>query len=488
MFSGRVKSPARLSLRLTLLHSLLFAGSALALLAVTFFLLRKRTDQTEHYVIESRLNQYVSEYKRGGLDSVRQLATLRRGRAQQAFFVRVGDQENHTAFLRHADDWAEFEPERLSSRPLPTAGKRAWETLPSADGTSLLVGAERLPDGFVLQVGKANDELNELLANYRRTSMMVFLVVLPLSFVGGALLTARMLRPVQHLTNVVQEVVRTNRLDARVPSGGSRDELEALAQLFNHMLSRIEALVRDMRDSLDNVAHDFSTPLTRLRHKAQTAIHALDELPARSDCAGCQLAVEKFGDCVEEADRISQLLNTLVDIAEAEAGIGKIEHSSTPLDEVAGDAANSYTELAEASRVAVSVEVPAGLHAMIDGATLFRVLANLIDNAIKYTPSGGIVRIQAIRRGAEIEISVSDTGIGIAPEDLPRIWDRLFRGDRSRSQRGMGLGLSLVRAIVESRGGKVSAESQPGTGTTIRVTLPAANAPTPARKPAAVVS
>src|SRR5687768_14971677 len=139
-FARRNSTRRRLSVRLTLWHSLLFLGSALALLALTYMLLRNRADATEHYVIESRLNQYASEYKRAGLEGVRHLATLRRGRAQQAFFVRVGDRNNQTAFLRHADDWAEFDPERLNGQPLPLPHQRSWQTLPSNDGTKLLVG------------------------------------------------------------------------------------------------------------------------------------------------------------------------------------------------------------------------------------------------------------------------------------------------------------------------------------------------------------
>jgi signal transduction histidine kinase len=177
---------------------------------------------------------------------------------------------------------------------------------------------------------------------------------------------------------------------------------------------------------------------------------------------------------VEEADRINQILNTLVDIAEAEARIGKIEGAATALEKVVHDGIDSYTEFAEASGVAVTSKIPSEIFVGIDNTSLFRVIANLIDNAIKYTPAGGNVMVTAKALGREVEVRVADTGVGIPPEDLPRIWDRLFRSDRSRSRRGLGLGLSLVRAIVESHGGSVGAESQPGMGTTIRVILPMA--------------
>lgn len=472
--AARETSFRRASIRLTLWHSLLFLGLTIALLILTYVLLRNRADATEHYVVDSRLNQYVSEYKAKGLEGVRRLGTLRRGRAQQAFFVRVGDAQNRTIFLRHAEDWAEFRPDELDGDPLPPAGTRTWQTRPSDDGTQLLFAAERVPDGGVVQVGKSNEELLDLLADYRRAAVFVLLIFVPASFAGGALMASRTLRPVQHVTRVAQEIIETDRLDARVPSGASGGELDALVQIFNQMLSRIEALVRGMRESIDNVAHDLRTPLTRLRHKAQTVLAAAREDSATRDCPRCATALDALADCVEEADRMNTMLNTLFAIAEAEAGLAKLEIAPRSLQKLVADAVDSYTEFAEERAVTVVTDVSPELRVSADSTALFRVLANLLDNAIKYTPAGGRVRISAARAGTFAEVIVADTGIGIPAEDLPRIWERLFRGNRSRSERGLGLGLSFVRAIVAAHGGSTFVESRQGAGTTVRLLLPAA--------------
>lgn len=473
MFSARRNSALkRVSVRLTLWHSLLFMGLTVTLLVLTYVLLRNRADATEHYVVESRLNQYLSEYKSKGIEGVRHLGTLRRGRAQQAFFVRVGDAQNRTVFLRHADDWAEFRPEELASRPLPPAGSRTWQTLLSADGTHLLFAADRLPDGGVLQVGKSNEELIDLLADYRRAGILVLLIFVPASFAGGAFMASRTLRPVQHLTRVAQEIVETNRLDARVPSGGSGDELDALVQIFNQMLGRIEALVRGMRESIDNVAHDLRTPLTRLRHKAQAVLATEREQSALQECPRCHLALDALAGCVEEADRVSTMLNTIVNIAEVEAGLVKLDIAPRSLRGLVAHAVDSYVEFAEDRGITVTTEVPAELLVNADTTALFRVLANLLDNAIKYTPAGGHVRISAERAGRFAEVRFADNGRGIPEEDLPRIWERLFRGNRSRTERGLGLGLSFVRALVQAHGGSTTVESQQGAGTTVKLLLP----------------
>jgi signal transduction histidine kinase len=167
------------------------------------------------------------------------------------------------------------------------------------------------------------------------------------------------------------------------------------------------------------------------------------------------------------------MLDSLMDLSEAEAGAMVLRREAVPVAALFEETRELFADLAEDRGIAFRVQEPGPLAADGDRNRLRQVLANLVDNALKYTPSGGEVALEARAEVDFVVIEIVDTGAGIDPDDLPRIWDRLFRGDRSRSQRGLGLGLSLVRAIVEAHGGQVAVDSAPGRGSRFTVWLPA---------------
>lgn len=177
-------------------------------------------------------------------------------------------------------------------------------------------------------------------------------------------------------------------------------------------------------------------------------------------------------DCLEEADQILVMLNTLMDISEAETGALKLNREATNLSLVVENAIDLYQHVAEEKALAVSATVPKEIWLTADRNRMRQVLANLLDNAIKHTPGGGRIEIRASEEQETAVITVEDTGIGMAPDELPKIWDRLYRADQSRSQHGLGLGLSLVKAVVQAHGGRVEVSSAPGVGSIFTIRLP----------------
>ena len=280
---------------------------------------------------------------------------------------------------------------------------------------------------------------------------------------GGYVLTRSALQPLRDLGRTIRDILETGRLGARVPVRDTADPLDELGAQVNALLDRIEGLIAAMRGSLDNVAHDLRTPMMRLRAAAEAGLRT---------GAGARDPREALADCLEEAERVAAMLDTLMDISEAEVGAMRLSRERLDLAEVVRDAVTLYSDVAEDKHIALQSRCAPGVCVSADRNRMRQVVANLLDNAIKYTPAGGGVEVQTALDGAEAILTVTDTGAGIPADELPRIWERLYRGDASRSERGLGLGLSLVKAIVEAHGGRVEATSTPGEGSAFVVRLP----------------
>jgi signal transduction histidine kinase len=294
----------------------------------------------------------------------------------------------------------------------------------------------------------------------REASLWVLGCGLASAIAGAFVITRRGLRPIGDLARATQGVIDSGDLALRVPTHGTRDSLDQLGTLFNRMLTRNEALVRAMKESLDNVAHDLRTPLTRLRAGAELALR---------DGGDAARAHEALAETIEESDRVLGMLTTLMDITEAETGAMRLDKRVEDLALIAREAVELYDLVSSERGVHIVTRLTPGVSVSVDRARIRQAFANLIDNAIKYTPPGGQIKITVSRAASDGVFEITDTGTGISPEDLPRVWDRLYRGDRSRTERGLGLGLSLVKAIVEAHGGKVILSSEVGVGSTFEV-------------------
>jgi signal transduction histidine kinase len=313
----------------------------------------------------------------------------------------------------------------------------------------------------VLAYGARRSSWPDVMARLRTGELVLALGALVLAVAGGYALTKRALHPLRALAATARRVVESGDLSQRVPVRGSGDELDEVATLVNGMLEHNQRLVTGMRDALDNVAHDLRTPLTRLRGNAELALRGNDAPAAR----------EALADCIEETDRVLVMLRTLMDISEAETGIMRLERTRVSLDQLVREVAELYAHVADEAGVVVRVDADS-VAVTGDPARLRQAIGNLVDNALKYTHPGGTVTIEAVREAEHGVVRVTDTGEGIDADALPRIWDRLFRAESSRSKPGLGLGLSLVAAIAKAHGGEVTVDSSPGLGSTFTLRVP----------------
>jgi signal transduction histidine kinase len=435
----------------------------LFLFVLAYVLLSSSVRGKDRQETHQKLSEYAAQYRAGGFEALKNEVGLEERSAKaDTFFVRVAGPQNTTLFLNAPERWRDFDLEQLESTS--AGGNDHILNLLTRDGEKA-VEIESIPlaDGNILQVGQSTEEQEALLESFREIFAGFMIPVVILGIAGGSFLAYRALRPVRSLIQTISSV-STGKMDARVLATQTGDELDELVVLFNSMLEKIETLIKGMRDALDNVAHDLRTPLARLRATAEMAIVS----PQNPETSR-----EALADCVEEADRILTMLNTLMDISEAETGAMKLQLEEINIAALIEDTVELYAHVADDKKVSVHVTSPNDLFLTADLNRMRQVMANLLDNAVKYTPSGGRIVLQASRRDHQAVIVVQDTGIGISAEEAPKIWNRLYRGDQSRSQRGLGLGLSLVKAVVQAHDGRIEVWSQPGRGSLFTLYLPA---------------
>ena len=427
-------------LRLALWYATLFVCGAVVIASLTYYVTATSLEQRDREIIQSKLGEYATVYARGGLRALADTVRNEQLTTPERLYVRVVDRGTEALVLSSREGW---------------------------DPATLETASLRLLDGTLVEVGKSIETRLDLLRRVRAALGLGTLAIVLIALTGGWLATEAAVEPIRRLTEAAGRIVRTGRTDERVSievPGDRDDAIHDLTRLFNAMLDRIEGLVTGMRGALDNVAHDLKTPLTRLRGTAEMALAAPAD-PERYR--------EALADCVEEADRVLVMLNTLMDISEAESGAMPLQREPIRLADVAARAIDLYRDVADAKDVTLSANTGPDVVVSGDRVRLEQVAANLIDNAVKYTPAGGAVTVVVERDGARALLRVRDTGIGIPADEQARIWDRLFRGDQSRAERGLGLGLSLVKAIVHAHGGTVGVESEVGNGSTFTVALPA---------------
>lgn len=452
--AGNSRPQRNFTRELNLQHTLLFIIAASILFYVAYKSLYNYVRTNEQQVLIQHLMEYKDWYESGSIQRLNQRFRAASSQEQQTYLILITDSQQLPRF-----------------RSDPAESAFGVSAFPPANGDWLVLTSP-LFDGRTMHVAKSVTDSMRLLVQMRNTFIFTMIGSAILVFGGGAYMTHSALQPIRNMTKTAQNIISTGNLAARVATPKRRDELDNLAHLFNTMLDRNQNLIRGMREALDNVAHDLRTPITRLCASLETGLQVPDTEVDKMR--------EALADGMEESDRILTILKVLMDVSEAEAGMLKLHCESFDAKVLVTRVLDLYELVAEESCIHIVGEPLLSVQIYADQTRLGQVVANLVDNAVKYTSKGGIVTIGMEDSADSLCIFVQDTGIGIPPEDQGKIWQRLYRCDASRSKKGLGLGLCMVRAVVEAHGGKVELTSQVGKGSRFSIRLPHG---TPAEKP-----
>src|SRR6201996_939930 len=435
--------------RIVLVYVLLFAFSVSALLFFTYWNTRRTLDAQTDQIIEADIIGLNEQYQHFGLPGLVETVRSRSLHQGQALYL-IAD-GLHYVVAGNLEFWpqvsstepgamVEFDYDRPLNGKLETRRARG-RVFPLAADFMILV-AQDVHDRYLTE------------RMFTTTLPWTVLLILLLGTVGGALMSRNMLRRLDAINRTSGEIIAGD-LSRRVPLAGSGDEFDVLSENLNRMLDRIERLMKGLREVTDSVAHDLRTPLNRLRNR-------LEESLARLQAEGTQAGeIER---AIAETDQLIGTFNALLLIAETDAGTTRAAMAPLERGGAAADVAELYEPLAEEKKVSLVLMPSAPVAIEGNRSLIAQALANLVDNAIKYTPAGGKVRVRTTTTEHGVELSVSDSGPGIPEADRPRVVERFVRLEASSSSPGTGLGLSLGAAVAHFHHAELVLEDNAPTG------------------------
>ena len=449
--------------RLALIYLGLFSAAVLVLLGIIYWTATDSVSRQIDKTIDAEIRGLAEQYRQGG--TVGLIRAISR-RVEEAERTRGLYLVTDHAFVPLAGN--------LSRWPDATPDAEGWVTFrlafPDSEGGGINFGRARLFDlggGLRLLVGHDVRERIRVSALIRESLIWGLAVTIAVSLAGG-LLMARSLRGKIDAINRTSREIMAGDISQRIPASGRGDEFDQLASQLNAMLDQIERLLAGMKQVSDNIAHDLRSPLTRLRSRLEITLMEQQAAPAY------RAAIEET---IVEADRLLETFNALLSIAQAESGAPRRAFDSVRLNDVLRDVAELYEPVAEERGVRLEIGRVDTLSLTGDRTLLSQALANLLDNAIKFTPADGHVRLSLVRDGDAARIAVSDDGPGIPEAARARVQERFVRLEESRSTAGSGLGLSLVAAVARLHGGALRlSDNAPGLEAALVLPLPAAPA------------
>jgi len=454
-----------LAFRLTLWYTGIFMLTSCVAFLFFYFLItsviRDRTDQD----LLGEARTLSSILKVQGMKAVRrQIIFEAQAAGEKKVFFRLLSLDGQEFSSSNMSYWRDIGVGKASIEQLIGKNRPVFNTVSLPDRKhNIRVLYAIVGRNIILQLGQSMENYTRFIEAFRKIFVATMASLFIFAAIIGWFMARRALAGVEAVTRTARQISESS-LKERVPVKKYQDEIDQLAITFNQMLDRIQTLVTGIREMSDNIAHDLKSPITRIRGISEVSLTTGASEKEYENMAAST---------VEECDRLLDMINTMLIISKTEAGVNKLDAKQLDIGAVVRDACELFRSPAEDKDLRLVCDVPGNFSISGDNRMIQRMIANLLDNAIKYTPVGGSVEVTVSTGNHDaVDIAVKDSGSGISEKDIPHIFERFYRCDPSRSEAGIGLGLSFARAIARAHGGDISVFSIPEQGSTFTVTLP----------------
>lgn len=464
MPSGWTIDPRRsLTARLVILYSAVLILWICAVGSISYLLVDRMFRADIDAFLTQEAIEFQSVFRSRGLDAVElEVAQEAAASGTDLVFYRLLNADGDVLFESDQAGWERVPTDSELVRWANSKGRVFvnWQASRRTNDARVMYAA--LGADTVLQAAYSKSGVVGGLKHVSYSFLLTGLAAALLATLAGVILTRRALSGVLRIRDTAERIVAGD-LSSRVQVDSRDDEINQVGMAINLMLDRISAFVEQLKRVVDNMAHEVRGPLTRIRGGAEVALGRVRSVAEYQ---------EFLADVVDDCDDLLRVADTLLIISETEAGIAHTLANDVSVDDLVRPVGETYDALAESQNVSLILPSPSGRLVRGDPVKLQLALSNLMDNAIKYTHDGGFVSVNTAEVAGWVEIRVCDSGPGISEEDLPHVFERFYRGDKSRTAPGAGLGLCLARAIARAHGGDVSIERNSPRGTCVILRLP----------------
>ncbi len=453
-----------LAFRLTAWYALIFTLSSLLALSVFYYKISVITLENSDSELMEEIEEFSSIMADGGVDQVKKYMVVEVESEEEDVFFRLLSENGRVLAMEGEPSWGHIKPAENIFNILQNSKKYILSTLVLSDyryKVRTIYGM--IGPAMILQVGLSLEANEKYLSIFRRLLLLLMFPLFLMSTLIGWSLARHSLKGVEEVTQTAIGITK-GAYDKRVRVKNRLYEINRLAKTFNSMLDRIQSLIKGMKEITDNIAHDLRSPLARIRGIAEMTLVGKSSI----------LDYEKMAaNTIEECDNLIDMINTMLDITETESGVLQNNFEKVDLVKLVQDACELFSPLAAEKNIHLTKNFPDALACEGDKRQFQRMVTNILENSIKYTEPGGSVAVSMEADKKFIHIQFVDTGIGISEAGVPKIFDRFYRCDRSRSAAGIGLGLSLAMAIANSYGGDIHVKSVLNQGSSFQIILPA---------------